>query len=210
MRPLQFASIGNKKGHWDVGQSPGCVQREALVSRTRGPVGNRVPPIEFPARIPTRAPWHRRPSRCPPFCLPSAHDVDWLSSSVQRRGGGGWRFPSMPSRGLSATALTQWRSPCRSAWFQAHHCLLCRSNDGVPATASKRYVLGRNRESRSRPGNCDFPGISIPNYHINNNSTFQQLWCSEQTYHNGLHRSSVSCHASLGHGMFQATCAAGF
>jgi len=106
-------------------------------------------------------------------CHPPMTSTDCPAAS--NGGGEGWRFPSMPSRGLSATALTQWRSPCRSASFQAHHCLLCRSNDGAPATASKRYVLGRNRESRSRPGNCDFPGISIPNYHINNNSTFQQL-----------------------------------
>jgi len=90
---------------------------------------------------------------------------------------GGRRFPGPLSGGRSAIALPRSRSSCSPlpncfVTFRARHCPLCRSIDGVPASAGnsighrlaiapppfaprwrfnsnhvgKRYVLGRNRE----------------------------------------------------------------
>jgi len=99
-------------------------------------------------------------------------------------GEGARQFPGPSSEGRSAIALPQSPSPVapspgRFTTFRARHHLLCRSSNGVPASAGndvkgqpaiappppsrpcqrsnsdhagKRYVLRRNRESR--PGNA--------------------------------------------------------
>ena len=72
MHPLQFACIGNKKDHWDVGWLSGRVWQRAWVSRTRRPEASRPSrfPIAFPACVSTCASRHWRLRRCPLFCAP--------------------------------------------------------------------------------------------------------------------------------------------
>jgi len=171
-----------KKDHWDVGQS-GHVWRRAWGLRyPASRFGWRsLSPISLHVCVLTGAPRCRRPSHCPLLGVPI---LPRRRPIVQRRQTGGPRFPGPPSEGQSAIVLPRSRSPCspspsRFVTFRARHCLLCRSIDGVPSSAGNSTGVrpaiapalrapadnptpitpvkgtGRNRESWSRPGNCD-------------------------------------------------------
>jgi len=167
MRPLQSASIANKKDHWDVGRSSGHVWWWAWGLPYLG-AGRRLRPhVVIPACVSTHALRWRRPGRCLPFHVPI-----WPRRQlfVQRcpMGVGG----DSPAHCLGADRPLRFPGrappvascPGHFVMFHACHCPLCRSIDGVPASAGnsvgtgphqrsnsdracKRYVLSRNRVS---------------------------------------------------------------
>jgi len=155
-----------------------------MVSRTRRPVGNRVPPSRSqPAFRHVR---HNTgdPATARHFTRPSTRDIDRLSSSIQR---GCAAIPRPAVWGRSAIALppaAPWpfcdvsgtpppamsidRRGCHIGREQHRGLARDRPTPFAPHRqsnsdhAGKRWVLGRNRESRSRPGNCDSrPGNAI-------------------------------------------------
>jgi len=121
--------------------------------------------------------WRRRPSCCTPFCVPV---LPRRRLVVQRRLTWGRGHGDAPARRPGADrpfripghAPSVGPSPGRFATFWVRHCPLCRSINGVLASAGnsvgsrpaipplrtyrrsnsnhagKRYVLGRNRESQ--------------------------------------------------------------
>jgi len=160
---------------------PAAYNGGPLVSRTRHPVNAR----DFPLR---RVPSSRfdtcataletRPlpavKRAHP---PGARNDDQLSSGVQRRGGG--RFPGLSSRSRSCIALPRSRSPVPSPdvlqcfRHATAGCVIVRRRQWglalpnplaltqtIQLRLRRRYILGQNQESQSRPGNCNSrPGM---------------------------------------------------
>jgi len=109
---------------------------------------------------------------------PGAHDDDQLSSSVRRGRGGGvipWPVVQGPIGHCASAVSLPLPSPGRFAMFRACRRQLCDRPQAAmgPGIAHplvptptiqlqlhQRYVLGRNRESRSRPWNFNSrPGM---------------------------------------------------
>ena len=119
-------------------------------------------PVTFPACVLTGAPRRRRPDHWPPFCTPILPRRRLI---VQRHPMGGGRnspdrHPLCQSIDLvpASASNSVWDRPAIAP--PAHSRLHRQSNSDH---TGKRYaVLGRNRESWSRPGNCaSLPGNAI-------------------------------------------------
>ena len=120
------------------------------------------------------------PETQPLHAVSRAHPPTTSTSCPAASNGGGRRFPSLPSGGRSAIALP-WSPPPTAVLRRFGHTAARYVDRSMgsphwPGTVSgtgrrpppsrprqwsnsdhagKRYVLGQNWESRSRPGNCD-------------------------------------------------------
>ena len=115
-----------------------------MISHTRHPVGNRVPPSHSQHVL--RHVWYGARRRPAVSCTHPAHDVDRLSSGVRR---GEALIPRPVVRWPMATALPGSRSPCtlpRPFWM--HHRPLRRWR-WVPSLA--RNGAGSSRRSTPPP-----------------------------------------------------------
>ena len=149
-----------------------------VVSHTQHPVGDRVHPSRYVCFL-TGAPWHRRPaiSRAHPTC-----DVDQLSSGVWWWGRRWFPGPLSGSRWQLCFPCRARPVPPTSRFGRATASYVNRpwviGSRHRPGTAlgvgrrsppppfapplaiqlrshRKKYILGRNQHSRSRPENCD-------------------------------------------------------
>ena len=105
------------------------------------------PPVTFPARVSTGASRRQRHGRCPPFHVPVCLR-HWPIVQWSLMGGG----PSDSSALCLETRLapdTASGARRRSPLFSWHPRWWSDSDH-----ASKRFVLGQNRESQSKPGNA--------------------------------------------------------
>ena len=131
MRPLQSASIVNKKDHSHVGRSFGRVWRRACglpyaeAGRQSRPP-SRSQPVFRHVRHSTG-----NPATARHFTRPSARDIDRLSSSIQR---GRAAIPRPTVWGRSAIALPL-QPPGRFVTFRARCRPLCRPINGVATLA---------------------------------------------------------------------------
>ena len=138
MRPLQSASIGNKKSTEISADRPATSDCGLGVSRTRrlGAGWRSRPSVTLHVCVSTGAPRCRRPSHCPPFCVPIRPRrrpiVQWHLTGV------GGDFPAHRP-GADRPLCFPGRAPLvapslgRFATFWAHHRPLCRSIDGASA-----------------------------------------------------------------------------
>jgi len=160
MRPLQFASIGNKKDHRDVvrrGQglwSPIPEGQSAIASPRR------IPSLHFDTRATALETW--------PLPAILCTHAPATSTNFPATGAGGDSRPTV--RRPICHCACPVALPCspptgRFTTFRARHCLLCRSVNGVPASAGNsigdRPVIAPLRELRLSARECDFPGINI-------------------------------------------------
>jgi len=139
MRPLQSSSIGNEKDHCDVGRSSGHVQQWPGVSRTwcLGPVGgDRAPCLRSDTctTAPETPPLHAVLRAHPP-----ATSTDCPAVSDGGRGAAISRpFVRGPIGHCDSPVVLPPVAPSlgRVVTFRVrHHLLLCRSIDGVSASA---------------------------------------------------------------------------
>ena len=127
MRPLQSASIGNKKDHWYVGRSSGRIRRRAcglpyLASGGQLHPPGRVPSLFFDVCV-------TAPETRPLPVVLRAHPTPQHRPIVQWRLTGGTAIPpSRHPRGWSAIVLSRYAppvapSPGRFATFRARCCV---------------------------------------------------------------------------------------
>jgi len=160
MRPLQSASVRKKKDHWDVGRSSGRVQWRAWGLPCPGAGQRSRPSVAIPACVSTRVPRCQRPSCCLLFCSPI---YPWRRPIVQRSNRGHGDSPAHRSGAdrplhLFSCAPPVATSPGCLAMFRACHCPLCRSIDGVPASA--RNIVG-DRPAIAPPHFAPLPVIQL-------------------------------------------------
>ena len=132
MRPLQSASIVNKKDHSHVSRSFGRVWRRAYGLPYAEASRQSRPAVAFPACVSTCAPQHWRPGHCPPFHAP-IHPRHWPIIQQHPTGVCG----DSPARRLGADRplRSPLQHPGRFVTFRARRRLLCRSIDGVATSA---------------------------------------------------------------------------
>ena len=202
-----------------VGWSTGCVRRQACGLPYPGLVSDRIPlSRSHPAfRRPPRC---QRPGRCQPLyaaICPRRRPIVQLcpmgeGTAIPRPT---IRGPIGRCASLVGVALPVALSPSHFAPFRACHHLWYWSIDGVPSSArnsirdqpviapplhpccrsnsyhaSKRYVLGQNRESglwieiwklQFSTRECNFPGINIPSHNGTiKDILFQQFLCNSK------------------------------
>jgi len=116
-----------------------------VVSRTRRPVGNRVPPSRSQPVFRHVRHSTGNPATAHHFTRPSARDVDRLSSSIQR---GRVAIPRPAVWGRSAIALPL-QPPGRFVTFRARRRPLCRPINGVATSAGNN--IGDRPEIAPRP-----------------------------------------------------------
>jgi len=108
MRPLQSASIVNKKDHSHVGRSFGHVWRWACGLPYAEAGRQSRPPVAFPACISTCASQHWKPGHCPPFHAPIR---PWRRPIIQQhptRAGGDSPARRLGSIGHCAPPAASW------------------------------------------------------------------------------------------------------
>jgi len=137
MQPLQFACIGNKKDHWDVG-----LHRRGAC----GLVGDHVPSLRFDGCATVPENW----------LLPAilrAHPPATSTDCPAASDGGGRRFPVPSSRGRSAIVLLWSHSPVAPS--PGRFCDF--SHAPLPAVSIDRWGRYISREQCRGPASNRLP-----------------------------------------------------